>query len=42
MRFSIKLFEHRYFLKIFLPSERHIKWLPAIMWGKVKHLGANT
>ena len=36
MRFSIKLFEYRYVLKIFFPAERHIKWLPAIMFGKVK------
>jgi len=36
MRFSIKLFEYRYVLKIFFPTERHIKWLPAIMWVKVK------
>ena len=36
MRFSIKLFEYCYVLKIFFPKERHIKWLPAIMWGKVK------
>ena len=38
MRFSIKLFEYRYVLKIFFPTERHIKWFPAIMWGKVKQL----
>jgi len=36
MRLSIKLFEYRYVLKIFFPTERHIKWLLAIMWGKVK------
>jgi len=35
MRLSIKLFKYRYVLKIFFPTERHIKWLPAIMWGKV-------
>jgi len=36
MRFSIKLFETRYVLKIFLQDGRKIKWLPSIMWGKVK------
>jgi len=35
MRFSIKLFGARYVLKVFFPVERHIKWLPAIMWAKV-------
>jgi len=35
MRLSIKLFETRYVLKIFLQDGRKIKWLPTIMWGKV-------
>jgi len=38
MRFNIKLFEYRYILKIFFPAERYIKWLPAVMWGKIKHI----
>jgi len=36
MRLSIKLFETRYVLKIFLQDGRKIKWLPSIMWVKVK------
>jgi len=35
MRLSIKLFDHRYVLKIYFPPERHIKWLPTIFWAKV-------
>jgi len=35
MRLSIKLFDHRYVLKIYFPPERYIKWLPAIFWAKV-------
>lgn len=35
MRLSIKLFGYRYVLKIFLPPDRHIKWLPAIFWARV-------
>ena len=35
MRISIKLFGSRYVLKVFLPPDRYIKWLPAIFWAKV-------
>ena len=35
MRLSIKLFKVRYVLKVYFPSERYIKWLPAIFWAKV-------
>jgi hypothetical protein len=35
MRLSIKLFTVRYVLKVFFPSERYIKWLPAICLAKV-------
>jgi len=35
MRLSIKLFETRYVLKIFLQDGRKIKWLPSIMWAKI-------
>ncbi len=32
----MKLFGTRYIFKIFFPAERKIKWLPAIMWGRVR------
>jgi len=35
MRLSIKLFDTRYVLKVYFPTERPIKWLPAIFWAKV-------
>jgi len=35
MRLSIKLFETRYVLKIFLQEGRKIKWLPSICWAKI-------
>jgi hypothetical protein len=35
MRLSIKLFDHRYVLKIYFSPERHIKWLPTIFLAKV-------
>ena len=35
MRISIKLFGSRYVLKISLPPDRHVKWLPALFWAKV-------
>jgi len=35
MRLSIKILNTRYVLKVFLPNDRKIKWLPAIFWAKV-------
>lgn len=35
MRLGIKLFGVRYVLKVFFPSGRYVKWLPAIFLAKV-------
>jgi hypothetical protein len=31
----IKLFGIRLILKVFFPPERHVKWLPAVVFGYV-------
>jgi hypothetical protein len=35
MRLSIKLFDTRYVLKVYLDNDRKIKWLPSFFWAKV-------
>lgn len=35
MRLSVKIFGVRYVVKVWFPPDRHIKWLPAILWAKV-------
>jgi hypothetical protein len=35
MRLSIKFFNVRYVVKVYFPSERYVKWLPAFFWARV-------